>query len=154
MNTENKLTNFLPDFSKQLMKYNGTEVIARLGEDAIKEAVNGILHGRNVRSLTEGLTRQRIAACSAGVLTAIVSANSHIHAFSDNIVSLAGKEYTQKQKKTEAESMFLLWLMGLTQKGVQNVLRGDVDEALDEYAETTQKSLDKATSIAQKECVL
>jgi len=51
MNTENKLTNFLPDFSKQLMKYNGTEVIARLGEDAIKEGTATLTsrHGKSGR---------------------------------------------------------------------------------------------------------
>lgn len=146
------LTSFLPAFSKKLVEYKGADVVSRLGEDAIKEVVNGILHGKNVRSLTEGLTRQRIATCSAGVLTAFVSASTHIHAFSDNIVALAGKDFSSRKRLAPAEKMFLLWLMGLTSKGVQNVLRGDVENNIDEYVETTRRSIREATQIARREC--
>lgn len=146
------LFSFLPAFSKKLVEYKGADVVSRLGENAIKEVVNGILHGKNVRSLTEGLTRQRIATCSAGVLTAFVSAGTHIHAFSDNIVALAGKEYNSRKKLAQTEKMFLLWLMGLTKKGVDNVLRGDVANNIDEYVDTTRRSIREATQIARREC--
>lgn len=140
---DTKVSSFFPEFGTSLANYKGSEVVSRLGKSAIQETVCGVLLGKNIRSLTEGLTRRRIALCSAAVLNAYLNAAGSIPDFENRLISLVGQEYNEG-KLSKAESMFLLWMLGLTNKGVQNILRGDKNEALKEYAESTKSALESA----------
>lgn len=146
-----KISSFFPDFGASLANYKGSEVVSRLGKNAIQETVCGVLLGKNIRSLTEGLTRRRIALCSAAVLDAYSKAASSIPNFENRIISLVGQEYNGG-RLSKAESMFLLWMLGLTNKGVQNILRGDKNEALKEYAVSTKSALESAAQVATEKC--
>ena len=55
----------IPQAGVALASYSGRQVIDRIGEDVIKKLVLSILCGDNVRSLTEGLTRRRLAISNA-----------------------------------------------------------------------------------------
>ena len=146
-----KVSSFFPEFGSDLANYKGSEVVARLGKSAIQETVCGVLLGKNIRSLTEGLTRRRIALCSAAVLDAYIGAANEIHDFEKNMISIVGKEYSAG-KLSKGESMFLLWMLGLTNKGVQNILRGDIENELPEYVESTSNAISSAAKIATENC--
>lgn len=148
---DTKVSSFFPEFGTSLANYKGSEVVSRLGKSAIQETVCGVLLGKNIRSLTEGLTRRRIALCSAAVLNAYLNAAGSIPDFENRLISLVGQEYNEG-KLSKAESMFLLWMLGLTNKGVQNILRGDKNEALKEYAESTKSALESAAKKATEQC--
>ncbi len=49
-----------------------------------------------------------------------------------------------KSKLTPEEKAFILWIVGLTSKSIQNVLRGK-DENLDTYLDNLEKTLDSTT---------
>lgn len=90
---ESSFVSRLSPTSLALMAASGSTLVRQLGRDAVREVVFGILIGKNLRDSTEILTRRRIAALNR----------------------------TSGTKK--AEKWLAQWLVGLTGKSIQNVLR-------------------------------
>lgn len=134
-----KIARHIPRSGKDLAAYRGTELIDKLGEDTIKSLVSNILCGTNVRSLTESLTRKRLALSNAALLVTYLNASSSIKEFSRNIYKLVGHELRTASLARD-EKAFLQWLVGLTGKSVQNVLRGS-EEELSTYIDDLEKTL-------------
>ncbi len=122
-----KATEHIPDLGKRLAFYKGKELIDRLGEEAVVEVVSNVLCGTNIRSLTENLTRKRLALSNSSLLMTYLNASNSIVDFTNNISSIVGNELTAAGL-TKEEKSYLRWLVGLTEKGVQNVLRGNREE--------------------------
>ena len=121
------------------MGQSGRGVIERLGESAVKEAVFGILIGQNIRSLTEGLTRRRLAFSNATLLSAYLHAAAGIPNFSEELPGKILHELVHAKLNKEQKNC-LLWLVGLTGKGVQNILRGNKD-AVEQYINGMDQSI-------------
>lgn len=133
------MKNLIPEKGKELVKYKGVDLIEKIGHDIILEVVVSILCGGNVRSMTEKLTQRRIAMSNSSMLmTFIEASNSGIDL--NDLYDHIFDELTQK-KLTVSEKNFLYWMIGLTGKSIQNVLRGNTDN-LKEYMETLSDSLD------------
>lgn len=124
-----QIANHIPKLGKDLASYRGEELIDRIGEDTIRELVENILCGENVRSLTENLTRKILALSNAALLATYLNASKAINGFSDNMSKLVGREL-KTAHLTKDEKAFLQWLVGLTGKSVQNVLRSSEDDFL------------------------
>ncbi len=137
-----KIQNFIPDIGKKLVSYKGLELLDRIGENTVKEVVSGVLCGSNIRSLTENLTRKRIALSNAALLITYINAQHSIPGFEKNLPQLIGHELTN-EKLTKEEKQYLQWFIGLTNKGVQNVLRGNKEEFSD-YLSYLQISLEES----------
>ena len=75
----------IPRAGELLAKYGGMEVIDRIGHDAVKDVVTSVLCGGNDRSLTEGLTRRRLALSNAELLVTFLRSNHEIENFARNI---------------------------------------------------------------------
>ena len=129
----------IPETGKRLASYKGAELIDRIGEDTVKEVVINVLCGSNIRSLTENLTRKRLALSNASLLMTYIEASNSIENFQENLSQLAGGELTSRRLSKE-EKQYLQWLVGLTGKSIQNVLRGSNDEFI-EYLNDLEKSL-------------
>ncbi len=133
----------------QLTSYKGSDLIDRLGAAVVNEAVSSILCGANVRSLTESLTRRRIALSNASLLATYLDASNSITDFSENMSSIIGEELSSYELPKE-EKKYLQWLVGLTGKSVQNILRDNSEEVvsyLNELEIALQESAGKITEI-------
>jgi hypothetical protein len=149
MKVKNTISNNIPAIGKQLSNYKGAEIIDRLGEDVIKGVVFSILSGGNVRSLTESLTRRRLNLSNAAMLMLYLECLKNKDNFSADLHSLVADEL--KNGKPDKESkIFLNWLVGLTGKGIQNVLRSD-EETFRTYLSNLDESLMK--SVLESESV-
>ncbi|HNR65438.1 MAG TPA: CfrBI family restriction endonuclease [Atribacterota bacterium] len=140
-----KITSFIPPMGVSLAKYTGKQVVERIGEVIIKNAVTSVLCGENVRSYTEEFTRRRLTLCNASLFMTFLKSVSNIDNFLENMPSIIKEELLIK-KIPEGKRVFLEWFIGLTGKSIQNVLRDKESgtEEMDEYLKTYQKTINDA----------
>ena len=144
MREKNTISSQIPKIGKQLANYSGMEVIDRLGEDVVKSVVISILSGGNVRALTESLTRRRLSLSNASMLMLFLQCMKNCDNFCDNLNGLVAKEMKNEKLDKDAK-IFLNWLVGLTGKGIQNVLRSD-EQSFQEYLSDLGESVAKCAS--------
>ncbi|MEI8203666.1 MAG: CfrBI family restriction endonuclease [Bacteroidota bacterium] len=147
--SKEQLTQYIPDLGLSLAKYSGEQLIDRVGQDIIKNVVSSILCGGNVRALTEGLTQRRISLSNAAMLIAYLKASKNIKDFQNRLPKLVSNELKVSKLNPE-QKIFLQWLVGLTGKSIQNVLRSDHDQ-LEAYLIDLDKSLKNAIKQSKKE---
>ncbi|MCL2298310.1 MAG: CfrBI family restriction endonuclease [Proteobacteria bacterium] len=145
-----QLLEAFPASAIDLLAGSGREFIQRIGEDAARQAVLGVLQGDNVRSQTEFLTRARISQLSAAIVAQYLTACSTNPNFARNFFEIA-MDAVSKQNKQHPAWLSAQWFLGLTGKSVQNVLRGDTKnlvgyvtrlaEVLSDSAQQTDKML-------------
>lgn len=135
---EHTISQYIPPIGESLALYKGKEVVERIGEHIIKDVVTSILCGGNVRSLTEGLTRRRLALSNASLLVTFLHAHAQIDNFIETMPSLVKQELLTNI--SPEKKMFLQWFVGLTGKSIQNVLRNS-DEEFDKYMKTVEDAL-------------
>lgn len=136
-----KISKFIPKIGEELALYKGKEVLEHIGENIIKEVVVSILCGGNVRSLTEGLTRRRLALSNAALLVTFLKSHKYINNFVEKIPEIVKNELGTKI--SPEKKMYLQWFIGLTGKSIQNVLRSS-NEEYDNYLKNIENSLKKA----------
>jgi len=138
----------IPDEGKRLSAYKGYELLDRLGEETVKEVVCNVLCGSNIRSLTEVLTRKRLALSNASLLMTYLEAGQSIKDFPNNLSQIVGRELIQTNLSKE-EKQYLQWLVGLTGKSVQNVLRSNENDLL-EYLNDLEVALEESAAKASE----
>lgn len=143
------ISKYIPELGISLAKFTGKQFVERIGDDIIKNVVGSILCGGNVRSLTEGLTQRRISLSHAAMLIAYLKALKNIDNFSQRIPELVSHELTSAKLSRE-KKVFLQWLVGLTGKSIQNVLRSD-EKQLEIYLKELQTSLTNTIGQSKKE---
>jgi hypothetical protein len=142
MKEKNTIYSKIPNIGKQLANYSGAEIIDRLGEDVVKNVVISILSGGNVRALTESLTRRRLSLSNAAMLVLFLQCMKDCDNFSIKLNEIVACEL-RKEKIDKDSKMFLNWLVGLTGKGIQNVLRSD-EISFREYLSNLDESVAKS----------
>jgi CfrBI restriction endonuclease len=143
-----KISDFVPELGVELSNYKGSELIDRIGDSVVKEVVISILCGENVRSLTENLTRRRLMLSNASMLVTFLGASSKIQNMVDESAKMIAEELGTKRLSKE-KKLYLTWLAGLTEKSIQNVLRGHEQEELDKYLEELSRSLKESAEKAK-----
>lgn len=140
-----KITDLFPKAGKDLISYTGLEVIEKVGADIIKDIITATLCGENIRDLTEDLTKRRIAIINGALLTLFIKGCKSIDDFAEKLPQLAGDQL--KLKNSKVDKAILLWLLGLTGKGVQNITRSQ-PEILKSYIERFKRTREEL----KKEC--
>ena len=140
-----KIADFVPDTGEELSAIKGKEFIDKIGEDVVKALVTSILCGENVRSMTETLTRRRLMLSNASMLMTFLNASTHIDDFIKKAPNLIASEI-QAGRLSESKKSYLNWMMGLTGKSIQNVLRGNGTDELKIYLSELASSLDSSAS--------
>lgn len=120
----------VPDAVTELIGSKGVDVLRRIGITEVKKVVGDVLCGINVRNSTELLTRRRIAMLNAATLILFLRGAATSRRFLAALPDVAVKGL--KGKVSKQERWLLQWILGLTTKGVQNILR-DSTSALDQY---------------------
>ncbi|NBY60844.1 MAG: CfrBI family restriction endonuclease [Actinobacteria bacterium] len=137
-----------PDEARNLLVVRGRDLLDTLGLPALRTVVSQVLCGVNIRSATESLTKRRISLLNAAILTTYTNLAQRGMAAGD-IPSAAYTEY--KKKSTTAEDKIVLrWMLGLTTKQVQNVLRSD-DSAWADYVESLKESISSSAETAEED---
>lgn len=125
-----KISEEFPESARDLLLVRGRDLLDTLGLPALRSVVSQVLCGVNIRDATETLTHRRISLLNAAILSVYTSlANNGLSA--DEITDEAFLEI--RKLSTSAEDKIVLrWMLGLTNKQVQNVLRSD-DQAWKRY---------------------
>ena len=127
-----------PEEAKDLLLVRGRDLLDTLGLPALRTVVSQVLCGVNIRNATETLTQRRISLLNAAMLQTYTNlANDGMK--SDQIIDAAYSEIRSKNTTAE-EKIVLRWMLGLTAKQVQNVLRSN-DEVWKQYVENLKVSL-------------
>ena len=113
-----------------LLNSSGLDLVDRVGIEAIKEIVCAILCGENLRNSTEKLTQQRIGLLNGATLSMFIKGAKKDPSFIQNLPEKASEELLKTTKKEER--WVLEWILGLTNKGFQNILRDNPSE-LEKY---------------------
>lgn len=135
-----KLASLLPKIFDELLESKGATFIKRAGADNVRQVVVDVLCGSNLRASTEHLTRLRLGKINAATFLVYLSGLQAAKDFSRQIPEIAFANLTGRASKSEKE--FSKWMIGLTGKSVQNVLRDD-DRQLKKYTKSFAKNLDQ-----------
>jgi len=117
-----------------LINAGGVELLRELGADAVRDVVYGVMVGKNLRDSTEALTRRKLLVLNAAIVQCFVNGVHSNSNFLDEIAQTAANMLAKKHLPKH-QKWLLNWILGLTEKQVQNVLRDD-QSALEEYTLT------------------
>jgi hypothetical protein len=134
----NNLSELMSPDALQLLSASGNELVNYLGMDVVRGVVFDVLTGRNLRDSTEALTRRRLAALNLATVELFLHGSARSSDFVEQLPNLALEILSRKRLK-QSEKWLAQWTLGLTDKGVQNVLRDSPDNLLryrDQYVET------------------
>lgn len=143
------LSQQVPNLGRNLVKFAGRELIDRVGNEVINKIVTSILCGGNVRALTEGLTQRRILLSNASLFYTYLKGTALFSNFENNFSSIVFDEMVNN-KLSDEDKIFLQWLIGLTGKSIQNVLRSNPD-AVEEYLHNLDTELTEAAAVITEE---
>jgi hypothetical protein len=137
------ISNLFPEAGLPLLIGRGRDFLEQLGEESTRDVVKGVLLGENVKSRTEPLTRRRLVQVNAAIIAMLVNGIRGETDFMAKLVSYARGQFlsetTDKISRIPAQ-----WLLGLTQKQIQNVLRSGEQAALEEYCARYENALEDA----------
>ena len=114
-----------PEKGKLVLTANGREFIERLGVETARQVILAVLRGENIRTQTEPLTRRRIAIATGAMISLFVKGWAEIDGFSEKLSSLALEQMDNTSQSRKDTFWPAQWLIGLTGKSIQNVLRSN-----------------------------
>jgi hypothetical protein len=141
------IANLFPEFARDLLDVKGRDLIALIGDDAIKSVIVSLLCGENIRVVTEPLTCRRLSVSNAAMLVLLLKGCTDPK-FITTLPSRAVEEYGNTNKRLEKQ--ILQWLLGLTGKSVQNVLRSDRGN-LERYLHSLEQSFAESLSLVKQQ---
>ncbi|HEX40708.1 MAG TPA: CfrBI family restriction endonuclease [Phycisphaerales bacterium] len=133
-----KLTDLVSPDAIHLLAASGSKLIETIGMDIVRGVVLDVLTGKNLRDSTEALTRKRIATLNLALLQMFLNETRGGAAFGDELLDFACKRLTAARIGKE-ERWLAQWVLGLTDKAFQNVLR-DEPGAITAYTRQYQKT--------------
>jgi len=110
--------------SQALLSANGVELLRKIGMDTARSVVLDVLSGKNLRDSTEMITRRRLASLNAATVDMLLKGQITQNDFIEKLPEIAERIVKQKQL-SKAERWMAQWVLGLTDKASQNVLRDD-----------------------------
>lgn len=127
----NSLTGLISSADLDLLSASGSQLVEKIGLDVVRGVVLDILTGKNLRDSTEALTRRRIANLNLATTELFVKGAANSREFVSQLPTTAA-EILSRQSLSKAERWLAQWILGLTDKAFQNVLRDNPD-AIAEY---------------------
>ncbi|HMI01675.1 MAG TPA: CfrBI family restriction endonuclease [Pedobacter sp.] len=148
--TSTNVFSFFPEEGKVLLTGGGKEFIERIGVDSVRNAVYSVMIGENLRSQTEPLSRRRISQVSGALIAMVTKGYLKI----DNLqsqLSQSAVDFLKISRKNDNSAVWLAqWIIGLTGKSVQNVLRSD-SAALQDYVKDFELAIRESADHCAKQ---
>ncbi len=136
---------YFPQQAKKNFSSKGKDILQEIGTDIVKGVIFDVLTGRNLRDSTELLTRKRILTINAATVAMMINGTL----MEENFISTLPIKASERLRKggiKKDEKWLLEWILGLTDKGVQNILRDDTD-GLESYTKNyiniTKKAIEE-----------
>jgi hypothetical protein len=126
-----RLSELMSPAALKLLEANGKDLVKQIGIDVIRSAVLDVLCGKNLRDSTELLTRRRIATLNVAMVHLFLKGLSISEDFVEQLPYLS-TSILSKKGLSKSERWLSQWVLGLTDKAFQNVLR-DSQDALEDY---------------------
>lgn len=136
-----KITSLMLQEAFELFKLKGTEALSELGKKTVENIITSVLCGENIRSTTETITRGRLTLGNAYLLLMILKGNHKYEDFFNIYLDRASDQLPVRGLNTKEDKWILFWLLGLTEKGKQNILRDTYGDGLAEYAQDYDETI-------------
>lgn len=136
-----KLTDLVSADALDLLAASGTRLVEKIGVEIVRGVVLDVLTGKNLRDSTEALTRKRIATLNLALLQMFLDGTSYNSNFGTELLDFACKRLTET-RITKEERWLGQWVLGLTDKAFQNVLRDERNAIIgytNEYKKTCRR---------------
>ena len=143
------IPSMMPKKVMSILNIGGNDFIKQVGLETVKQVVHDVLCGENLRDSTETITRKRITLANAGLTMMFLEGCKRIDSFMSKSPELAVAEL-RKGRLSKHEKWILNWILGLTDKAVQNILRDDPNNLL-EYLKDFKRTLKEAASDCNKD---
>lgn len=131
------LSRFIEPESLELLAGTGADFIEQIGLDVIRDIILDVLTGKNLRDSTEAITRRRLSALNLAMLSLFLRGSASSPDFVSTMPRVAS-EMLARKRLSRSERWIAQWVLGLTDKAVQNVLRDDISL----YESYTQRYID------------
>ncbi len=139
-----------PEKGKLVLSANGKEFVERLGVETARRVILGVLCGENIRTQTEPLTRRRIAIATGAMVYLFAKGWAEINDFTQNLSSLALEQMDNTSQSRKDTFWPAQWLLGLTTKSIQNVLRSN-PEMRESYIRDFEAAVEEAAIRCQQD---
>lgn len=141
------LDQLFPSGSRVLLTGTGKQFIERVGVETARNVVLGVLMGENIRTQTEPITRQRVNQVSGAMIALFARGWLEIDNFTEELSNMAVRQLSIPRKTDKTSVWLAQWILGLTEKSVQNVLRGKSGNIADYIAD-----FERAVEQAAEKC--
>ncbi|NUM48928.1 MAG: CfrBI family restriction endonuclease, partial [Anaerolineales bacterium] len=137
------IDDYFPEKGKLVLTANGKEFIERLGVETARNVILAVLRGENIRTQTEPLTRRRVAIATGAMISLFAKGWAEVDGFTEKLSTLALEQmlFTSPSKKDTFWPA--QWLVGLTSKSIQNVLRSN-PELRQSYIQDFENAVEEA----------
>ena len=143
------LSHFMEPYSLELLTGTGADFIEQIGLDVIRDIILDVLTGKNLRDSTEAITRRRLSALNLAMLSLFLRGSASSPDFVSTMPRVASEMLTRK-RLPKSERWIAQWVLGLTDKAVQNVLRDDgtlYESYTEQYMEACNEMIDNHRKI-------
>jgi len=137
------IDDLFPEKGKLVLTANGKEFIERLGVETARQVILAVLRGENIRTQTEPLTRRRVAIATGAMVYLFVKGWAEIDNFTENLSAFALEQMDNTSQSKKDTFWPAQWLIGLTGKSIQNVLRSN-PELRQSYIQDFENAVEEA----------
>lgn len=144
---KNDLIFLYPQSGRNLLIHTGKTLIESVGTKTIKEIIHAVLCGENLRDSTERITRKRLILSNASLMMLFLNGYFNQENFIEDFTRKSVEQIKASPKNKDR--WILQWLLGLTDKQVQNVLRDkavELDKYRIEFDKNIEESLEKLSN--------
>jgi|SRR4051812_30267256 hypothetical protein len=136
---------YFPQQTKENFSSKGKDILQEIGIDIVKGVILDVLTGKNLRDSTELLTRKRILTINAATIAMMINGALSEKDFIATL-PLKASERLMKGGIKKDEKWLLQWVLGLTDKGMQNILRDEKNGLASytkNYIDITKKAIEE-----------
>lgn len=135
---------YFPEKGKLVLTANGKEFIDKLGVETARQVILAVLRGENIRTQTEPLTRRRVAIATGAMIFMFVKGWAEVDDFTEKLSELALEQMDGTSQSNKEIYWPAQWLIGLTGKSIQNVLRSN-PEMRKSYIKDFENAVEEAS---------
>jgi hypothetical protein len=137
------IDDLFPEKGKLVLTANGKEFIERLGVETARQVILAVLRGENIRTQTEPLTRRRVAIATGAMVYLFAKGWAEVDGFTEKLSTLALEQMDNISQSKKDTFWPAQWLIGLTGKSIQNVLRSN-SELRQSYIQDFENAVEEA----------
>ena len=131
----------IPEQLSGLAKLSQKELVDQLGTEVFRDVLLKIFLGKNVRNFTEALTRNRLLKSNIA-LWSFFCEQKKLGRSPLSLIDIAKEKLLARGISSKDRAVYE-WLVAMTNKQTQNVLRKSHDQEFDELTQATLEMLDR-----------